>query len=259
MKKIFIYVFFFILININVQSKDLNINNNNFIAHAGGGIDNLKYTNSHEAVLKSIKNGFKYIELDIHVSKDKKLVFLHDWLSFKKSINLAKLDNNPMLYEDYVKSKIYNKYNVITLEKLKSIFDKNKDLILITDKIAEFDTLTDNIPFMERTIVEIFGRQNYVKSFFYKIPNKMLSTDLNEVDKIFIKILNVKYIAIHSSKVEKNQEYLERIIKRGVKVFAYSSNNENFILRNINKTVSAIYTDFWDIKKKKCSYNCVTY
>ena len=259
MKKLLTYICFSILIISNSQSKDLIMSNYNFIAHAGGGIDKLKYTNSLEAISKSIKNGFKYIELDIHVSKDNKLVFLHDWLSFKKSTNFAKLDNNPMSYDDYIKSKIYNKYSVITVEKLISIFDKNKDLILVTDKIGDFDILINNIPFMERTIVEIFGKQNYLRSLFHKIPNRMLSTDLNSNDKIFIKILNIKYIAIHSSKVDENKEYLKKLVKKGVKVFAYSSNNENFILKNINKTVSAVYTDFWDIKKKNCSYNCVTY
>lgn len=32
-----------------------------FIAHAGGVISNNIYTNSKEAVLKSLQNGFKYI------------------------------------------------------------------------------------------------------------------------------------------------------------------------------------------------------
>ena len=112
---------------------------------------------------------------------------------------------------------------------------------------------------MDRTIVEIFGKQNYLRSYFHDIPNKMLSTDLNIYDKIFIKFLGVKYIAIHSSLIDKNRLYLEKLIKKNIKIFAYSSNNPKFILKNLNKTVSAIYTDFWDLKNGLCNFNCVTY
>ena len=36
-----------------------------FIAHAGGGIENIKYTNSLEAINQSIRLGFKIIEIDL--------------------------------------------------------------------------------------------------------------------------------------------------------------------------------------------------
>ena len=259
MRKFFFYIFILTFFIIKVESNTALVDNNNFIAHAGGGIDNIKYTNSLEALSESIDQGFKYIELDINISKDNKLVFLHDWISFKKSIDFKNQNNNPLLYSEYLEAKIHNKYNVITLEKLNNFFFKNTELFLVTDKINNFEILTKNIKFMDRTIVEIFGKQNYLKSFFYNIPNKMLSTNLNFYDKIFIKLARVKYIAIHTSVVEKNRSYLENLVKNNINVFAFSSNNKKFMINNLNKTVSAIYTDFWDLKNGKCTFNCVTY
>ena len=49
------------------------------IAHAGGAIDGHVYTNSKEAVLNSINNGSKYIELDFSLTSDSELVCVHRW------------------------------------------------------------------------------------------------------------------------------------------------------------------------------------
>ena len=54
---LFLLIYFFI-IPIKASEKK------NLIAHAGGEIDSYIYTNSYEAVMKSIKNGYKYIEMD---------------------------------------------------------------------------------------------------------------------------------------------------------------------------------------------------
>lgn len=51
------------------------------VAHAGGGIYNLPYTNSLEALEQSYTQGFRWIELDAILTSDDKLVMLHDWRS----------------------------------------------------------------------------------------------------------------------------------------------------------------------------------
>lgn len=63
-----------------------------FIAHAGGVISNNIYTNSKEDVLKSLQNGFKYIELDLLITKDNHIIASHDW-----SFITNKQDNNIQL------------------------------------------------------------------------------------------------------------------------------------------------------------------
>ena len=55
----------------------------NFIAHAGGGINGLTYTNSVNAIEQSILNNFKLIELDLLITEDKMIIASHDWKSFR--------------------------------------------------------------------------------------------------------------------------------------------------------------------------------
>lgn len=49
------------------------------IAHAGGIIKGVMYTNSLEAINNSYNKGFRYIELDFNWTNDGELVLIHDW------------------------------------------------------------------------------------------------------------------------------------------------------------------------------------
>ena len=82
------FLFYIFFINLNNGQKISNsffnnIKNENystsFIAHAGGGINGEAYTNSFEAVKKSIKNSYKLIELDLLVTDDQRIVAQHDF------------------------------------------------------------------------------------------------------------------------------------------------------------------------------------
>ena len=57
-------------IEVNIHDKEF------FIAHAAGGIENYTYTNSKEALLNAIENGYKYIELDLYLTTDSQVVCL---------------------------------------------------------------------------------------------------------------------------------------------------------------------------------------
>lgn len=66
------------------------------IAHGAGQIDGKKYTNSLEALELAVKNGYKFIELDLLITKDKRIIAAHDWKMFEemtgiKSRNLAEI------------------------------------------------------------------------------------------------------------------------------------------------------------------------
>lgn len=49
------------------------------VAHAGGGIDGLSYTNSQEALDSALLKGVHYFELDFEWTSDHELVCMHDW------------------------------------------------------------------------------------------------------------------------------------------------------------------------------------
>jgi len=232
-----------------------------FIAHAGGGIDQYTYTNSLEAINLSISNGYKLIEIDLLETKDKHFVGANTWSKYKRDNLFDENDINdePLYLEEFKKIKIFNKYTPLTINEINKIFTENNDLILVTDKTNNFKKINSDFTFdKNRIIVEIFGKKNYFKSIKNGIINPMFAANSDNYD--FIVKNNIKIITAHSQDIIQNEKIYKKLIDLGVKIFAYSSNNKKFIEKNLDNTISGVYTDFWDIENNNCSSKeCKTY
>ena len=242
------------------------LNNKNFeskfIAHAAGGINFDTYTNSVEALEKSIDNGYRLIEIDLMETSDSFFIGgHHDWPSFKKKLTNYEYQNNDkaMTLEEVKNSKVYNKYRPLTIDYINEIFSKNKNLFLVTDKSNNFKKIISDFTFdKNRIIVEIFGRENYFLSIKEGIANPMFSATISDYD--FILANNIKLIAIPSHDLIKNKNKYKKLLKKNVFIFVYTSNNKMFIQEHIDINVSGFYTDFWDLKRNICTSNtCITY
>ena len=109
-----------------------------------------------------------------------------------------------------------------------------------------------------RIIVEIFGKKNYFKSIKLGIENPLFSANHNDYN--FIIENDIKLIAASSQNILAHSEIYRNLTKKGVIVFAYSSNNKSFITNNLDELFSVVYTDFWNIKNADCySSECKTY
>ena len=236
--------------------------NYQFIAHAGGGINNKTYTNSIEAVNESIKKGYKLIEIDLRETTDEYFVGFHDWLSFKEQSNTSvdiTYDNLPISYKKFKKINLSNEYTSITTKEINKIFLENKDLILVTDKSNNFKKIQEDFTFdKSRIIVEVFGKKNFFKAIKHGVKNPMYSA--NHDDYKFIIKNKIKLIAASTKDILANKDIYRNLIKKEIVIFAYTSNNVNFIEKNLNKLFSVVYTDFWDVKNNTCiSKKCKTY
>ena len=278
--KIFINNFIFFIVFLFVISCEKNKNSNftisenllkflnnqnfesNFIAHAAGGIDSYTYTNSIEALEKSINSGFNLIEIDLMETSDGFFIGgHHDWPSFKKKLSNIEYqtDDKAMTLNEVKNSKVYNKYHPLTIDYINDIFSKNEKLFLVTDKSNNFKKIISDFTFdQNRIIVEIFGRDNYFLSITEGIINPMFSATISDYN--FILENNIKLIAIHSNDLIKNKKKYKKLIKKNVFIFVYTSNNKKFIEEHININVSGFYTDFWDFNKNICTNDtCLTY
>ncbi len=244
--------------------KKLKQKNYRFIAHAGGGIDDLKYTNSLEAVNKSIKDNFKLIELDIRETLDNVFVGVHEWKEFKEITNTKKqdeneLNNEALLLNEFKKKKIYKKYTPLDIISINDIFRKNNELILLTDKTNNFSKLNSDLNFdKKRIMVEVFGKKNYFKSISEGIINPIYS--FNHKDYDFVIKHKIKIISAHSQDIINNSQIYKKLVENNVMVFMYSSNESDFINNNLDILFTHVYTDFWNINSAKCISNeCTTY
>lgn len=132
-----------------------------YIAH-GGGVGKYLYTNSKEAVYDSLQRGFQFIELDIIETDDGHLLAAHDRDYFCK---LTGLPLGSSLKSTEVKDlKINGEYTVLLGEDIYRIMKSNPEMILVTDKITNYQLLMKEIPLPDRIIIECFSPHGVVQA-----------------------------------------------------------------------------------------------
>ena len=145
------------------------------IAHAGGTIDGHTYTNSKEALLKSISEGFQYIELDLYGTTDGPIVCLHELENFHEmtGLNIYKFDSKTFKSVNF-----YNMYTPLTLKEAIEIWETHP-FIFVTDKISDPNILNQYfIHHRDHVMVET-PNANYYKRLQKDGYITMLSLDKN--------------------------------------------------------------------------------
>ncbi|WP_338063208.1 glycerophosphodiester phosphodiesterase family protein [Vibrio gigantis] len=222
------------------------VNSGSLIAHAGGGIDGLKYTNSLEAVEKSIENGFKMIELDLLVSSDGKIVAVHDWNSFHSMTNSNK--NGPIASEEFELKIINDNYHTLNISEAIEILSEN-EVVLVTDKIENLVLLSKSIIDKDKSIVEVFSLKKYNEAIKLGFNNVALNIDLNApfiIDWIELnKIRAVTYRGDNLSSLGNEYKNAITLSNMGISAMIYSSNDLDLDTIKAYGIVNfAIYVDF---------------
>ena len=134
------------------------LNNNNFeskfIAHAAGGVNFDTYTNSVEALEKSINNGYRLIEIDLMKTSDDFFIGGHsDWPSFKKKLSNSKYQTNDkaMTLDEVKNSKVYDKYRPLNIDYINEILSKRLDYIM--SFFNEYGFKSDEIKEAQKVII----------------------------------------------------------------------------------------------------------
>lgn len=136
------------------------------IAHAGGGINNEDYTDSFEAMDKSVKDGFTLLEIDFSWTSDARLVCLHDWQSSFTRFFGSPMRALPTLDEFKRLVKEKSPYHLCTLDELAVWMEDNPSAILVTDvkreNVKALEKIARSIKgFEERVIPQIYYPQSY--------------------------------------------------------------------------------------------------
>ncbi len=254
---LFLLILIFIFLD-RKNSKSLNdfeSTENRFIAHAGGGYNDITYSNSQESVSNSIRMGFKFIELDLLETSDGFIVAAHDWKSFKKNCVgfKGKLDESPITYKEFNECNYQInsiKFTILNEEGIKKIFNENSNLILITDKIRNYKLLSKKFDFKDRIVPEIFTIYGYISSKIHGFESSLYP--FKKYNLLVRKFFNVRSINISYKDFIENQEIVTRLFNRGLEIYVYTSNDKAFIEKYVSKNITGIYTDFWDFNIKKC-------
>lgn len=224
-----------------------------YIAHAGGRIGEHQYTNSREALEDSVRRGYKYVELDLLVTRDGHIVAAHDWKTLAGMTGRRSAEV-PLSLKEAVGGLLYGKYHVLSGEDIAGIMRENPHLVLVTDKIEDYAALARELPFRDRMIVEVFRRWDYLKCLWYGFtPAFSLPWKLEDLEKV--KGLDVLCYTTPGIAWREGYDgllvHLEKLRSAGKSVLLFTAGTpealdmegDAFLEKNFRKYFSKIYTD----------------
>ncbi|OPJ58051.1 Ig-like domain-containing protein [Clostridium oryzae] len=150
--------------------------NYKLMAHALGAVDNTYiYSNSLEGLEQSTKNRFKYMETDIILTSDNKLVCSHGWTKFTYDYTGVpyNAENPVMTYDEFMNTKIQGKYTTIDLSTIVEYMKKHKDVYFMfdlrtIDKATAIETtqkiieaFKDNEKLFDRIVMQAGSQEMY--------------------------------------------------------------------------------------------------
>ena len=136
-----------------------------FVAHGGGFVQGYETTNSAEAVIQSIADGYKLIELDFSFSSDSELIMIHDW--GRTAANYFGTSFNGRLSEKEFENILINgKFHTLTFKKLTKILDEAVDVRIVTDvkddNLRALSAIAEKYPgYVDRMIPQIYSYDQY--------------------------------------------------------------------------------------------------
>lgn len=227
-----------------------------FIAHAGGEIDGLKYTNSLEALNKSYENGFRLFELDFIKTSDDVYVAAHDWKHWAKITEYK--GSLPVDLNTFLSQKIYKKFTPLSIKEINNWFTNHPDAILVTDKVNNPKDFIPKFTDKSRLMMELFDEKSVKQAVNMQILSAMPSQNIidnlkgNKVEKLLN--LGVKNIAISRNFIEGNEDFLVKLKDEGIKAYAFHLNfkkqfNESYVLKFEMDYIYGIYADNWSFKE----------
>ena len=222
-----------------------------YIAHAGGTIDGLKYTNSKEAMDYSYEQGFRLFELDIIETSDGKYVAAHDWGHWAKETNFK--GEVPVSREAFLKHKIRGKYTVLDMDAINSWFKTHPDAILITDKINDPKKFSAQFVGKGRLMMELFSLQAIEEASLNGVIAVCSETPLSQIkgDVVaYFKRHKVSHVALSRRNIANKGALLRKFRENDIKVYIYHVNfdpgkDEKYVFENEIGIVYGMYADQW--------------
>lgn len=178
------------------------------IAHAGGSIHGRIYTNSKEAIEKSVrKRGCRTIEIDLHRTMNGKLVAFH-----------GNKNTRYLYYDNFIRQKIYSKYTPLDSDGLVALSLKHNITLLPDFKTDYRHGL--------RTLCKSYTKKgkdcrNYVIPTIYHFYQMYYPTSEMHFKKVFV-------FTYGMSKAEmKNLPTFLRIYRKYIRAVAFYKHHSN--------------------------------
>lgn len=239
-------------------TKEEPVTNDRLIAHAGGAVYGLRYTNSKEALDLSYSNGHRYIELDFERTLDREIVLIHDWTGTAKRLFGSE---GRMAKGTFLAKETLSDLTTLDLSGLESWLENHADVYIISD-VKESNTklitqIKNGYPeVFEKLIPQAYSFEEYDALIKIGCERVIFTTyavfdkSEEEVDSF---VLDRKPFALTLEQSTLSKERLEKLSQAGIKVFAHTVNDLYTFENWKDYGLYGIYTDY--ITPKGFPYN----
>ena len=219
------------------------------VAHAGGGLDNLTYINSLEALNVNYRNGFRFIEIDLVWTSDGHLVLIHDW-----NKTVSRLFNVPprcYSLKEFKKMKMINGMTALSLDDLSKWMSKHPDVFIITDVKSDNGRALAMIREDYPELVKNFIPQIYYFYEYFPVRDLGFSHIILTLyrtsysDQAILKFAKKYHLIAVTMWFERAQSDLPKELREiGTPTYAYTVNDSALEQVLYNNGVFGVYTDF---------------
>ncbi len=198
------------------------------IAHAGGAVDDNVYTNSLEAIEASIKDGHKFIEIDMIKTSDDFYIAGHDWELVNRMTGREDLKDKPQSLTEYRQAKILGKYSTLDEYQIAELMKKYPNWIMLIDKARDIKHIAKSFPYPDRVILQVYGLHGYFNALKQGIKYPVLRLKggrrgIKEIYKLAMKLFNIKGVILGEKSFNKNMDYIKKLHDSGVAVILYGN------------------------------------
>ncbi|SMC45156.1 glycerophosphodiester phosphodiesterase [Moheibacter sediminis] len=270
-----LFAFFIITVlipylNFILQSSIVNKEDKKIIAIAHRGASKLAFENSLTSFQIALKQNIDVIEIDVHLTKDDVVVVSHDY-NLKR---IAKLDEDieDLTYEQIKKLNIGDGFvneKIPTLNEVLKLIDGKKKIMIelkwprkgiYKNLVSKTLACIVQNEAVEWSIIQSFEK-DYLKDVIEKYPQiecHQLVFGLSKILPIYydnhfrfgqfeplegVSSVNIFYMYLNSS-------FVKKMHSKGIKVMAFTLNDEKKIARAVNFGVDGIISDEANIIKK---------
>jgi glycerophosphoryl diester phosphodiesterase len=226
-----------------------------FIAHAGGGINKLTYTNSLEALNSNYEKGFRFFEIDFSWTSDNKLVAMHLWEeNFPQQFNVP-ADIIIPTKDQFLILKTKTGLTQLSLEDVLKWAETKGDVYIISDikklNIKALRIIFTNFPNYTKYIIpQVYNYKEYDEVINLGYSNIILTLyKMEETGNI-----NLREVLNFAKKKSPFAITMPgRIAKTGLAFYLYKNNtrvyvhtvNDKYLFNSLRRIgVWGIYTDF---------------
>jgi lipoteichoic acid synthase len=222
-----------------------------FIAHAGGGIGKLSYTNSRDALDANYNRGHRFFEIDLNWTSDDKLVLIHDWQgAFRDLFPKAKIGVAPSLQE-FLRMKMKNNLTPISFSGLVEWLDAHPGARIVTDvkddNLRALKRIAEEHPkLLDRIIPQVYALEEYDPVWDMGYRNIILTLYVKNYpdDQVLAFAQSQRPFGITMWAERAMGPLPKELEQMKIPVFAHTINSPEEQKKLEANGVSGIYTDF---------------